>query len=142
MTPLPQGDYVVMMTKSEEKPFKDPTSGTKCAITFQVVEGEYKNRLLWVNLNLNHHGKPTSAKTVEIARQELRSIQDAIGKINIADTSELHGIPIIASVGLKKGCDNVVRNEVTKYTSTTAQGAPMPAAQPAPVASGPGDAPF
>ncbi len=67
--PIPAGKYLAAITGSEMKPTKNG-SGEYLEITFQVLEGEYKGRLLWTRLNLNH----PKADTVKYARAELSAI--------------------------------------------------------------------
>ena len=62
LEPIPTGKYVAVITDSEMKPTKSG-SGNYLQLTFQVIEGEYANRLLWVRLNLEN---PNST-AVEIA---------------------------------------------------------------------------
>ena len=66
---IPAGKYVAVVTASEMKPTKNG-NGAYLELTFQVIEGEYKNRLLWERLNLD---KPNPL-TVKIARSELSAL--------------------------------------------------------------------
>ena len=48
---LPNGNYLVIATAGEERESK--TNGTKfLAMTYEVLEGEYKGRKLFVNFHL------------------------------------------------------------------------------------------
>ena len=51
--PIPAGKYLAVITESESKPNKAGT-GSYLQLTFQVIEGEYKNRFLWARLNLDN----------------------------------------------------------------------------------------
>ena len=51
--PIPAGKYLAVITDSEMKPTKSG-NGSYLELTFQVIEGEYKNRLLWARLNLDN----------------------------------------------------------------------------------------
>ena len=61
--PLPAGKYLAAITESEMKPTKSG-SGSYLQLTFTILEGEYKNRVLWARLNLNN----PNATAVKIAR--------------------------------------------------------------------------
>ena len=72
--PIPAGKYLAVITDSEMKPNKAGT-GSYLQLTFQIIEGEYKNRLLWARLNLDN----PNATAVQIARAELSAICRAVG---------------------------------------------------------------
>ncbi|HMO94256.1 MAG TPA: DUF669 domain-containing protein, partial [Pirellulaceae bacterium] len=63
---IPAGKYLAVITESEMKPNKAGT-GSLLQLTFQVIEGDYENRLLWTRLNLDH----PNATAVQIARADL-----------------------------------------------------------------------
>jgi len=44
--PIPAGKYLAIITDSEMKPTKNG-NGSYLELTFQVIEGPCKNRLLW-----------------------------------------------------------------------------------------------
>jgi len=67
---MPVGKYIAVITDSEMKPTKSG-SGNYLQLKFQIVEGEYANRLLWVRLNLDN----TNATAVKIARLPLSEIR-------------------------------------------------------------------
>ena len=63
--------------------------------------------------------------TVEIAQRELNSICHAVGKLRVADTEELHGIPMKVKLGFEK--DNAERNEPKGYKPAAGAAASRPA---------------
>lgn len=112
--PIPAGKYLAIISESEMKPTKSG-SGDYLQLTFQVIEGEHKGRLLWARLNLDN---PNST-TVKIARAELSAICRAVGVLAPKDSIELHNIPLIITVGLKKRDDtgeltNVIKGYLKK----------------------------
>lgn len=109
--PIPADEYSAVITNSEEKPTKAGT-GTYLELTFQIVEGEYQNRLLWTRLNLNN---PTD-RAVQIARAELSAICRAVGVLTPKDSAELHDLPLLIKVKQKrrKDTDEIV-NEIVGY---------------------------
>jgi len=109
--PIPAGKYLAAITESEMKPTKNG-SGSYLQMTFTILEGEYKNRILWARLNLNN----ANATAVKIARSELSAICHAVGVLQPKDSVELHNIPLLITVKVKKRSDNdELTNEVKGY---------------------------
>ena len=125
--PIPAGKYIAAITESEMKPTKSGT-GSYLQLSFTILEGEYKNRVLWARLNLNN----PNATAVKIARSELSAICHAVGVLSPQDSVELHNLPLVITVKLKKRDDTgELTNEVKGYAKKeTATGQP----QQAPVA--------
>lgn len=114
--PIPAGRYLAAVTASEMKPVKSG-SGSYLELTFTVLEGEYKNRVLWARLNLNNPN-PTAVK---IARGELSALCRAVGVMQPRDSVELHNIPLVISVKCKKREDTgEITNEVKGYEAKAA----------------------
>lgn len=130
--PIPAGKYLTVISESEFKPTKNG-GGQYLQLTFQVLEGEHKGRLLWARLNLDN----PNDTTVKIARAELSAICRAVGVMAPKDSVELHNLPLVIKVGHKKRDDTGEMTNVIKgYEKKGA------AAQPAPAAAGNGKAPW
>lgn len=116
--PIPAGKYLAIITETEMKPTKAGT-GQYLQLTFQVLEGEHKGRLVWARLNLDN----PSEMAVKIARAELSSICRAIGVMAPKDSIELHNLPLVIKVGCKKRDDTGdITNEIKGYeTKASAQ---------------------
>ncbi len=127
--PIPAGKYLAVIVESEMKSNKAGT-GSYLQLTFQVVEGPYKNRLLWTRLNLDN----PNATAVQIARAELSAICRAIGVMTPNDSVELHNLPLLISVKCKKRSDTGdLQNEVAGYAKKeAANGQPQQAAASTP----------
>ena len=109
--PIPAGKYLAIITESEMKPTKAGT-GQYLQLTFQVLDGPYKGRLVWARLNLDN----PSDMAVKIARAELSSICRAVGVLAPKDSIELHDLPLTITVGCKKRDDTAeMTNEVKGY---------------------------
>lgn len=118
LEPLPVGKYVAVITDSEMKPTKSG-AGQYLQLTFQVIEGPHANRLLWVRLNLDN----PNATAVEIARRELSSICRAVGVLTPTDSTDLHNLPCVIHVKVKKRSDTgELQNEVKGYSRREAAG--------------------
>jgi hypothetical protein len=109
--PIPPGKYLAVITESETKPTKNG-NGNYLELTFQVIEGPYKNRNLWSRLNLEN----PSAQAVQIAQGELSALCRAVGIMQPKDSIELHNLPLVVGVKCKKREDNGdVVNEIKGY---------------------------
>lgn len=109
--PIPAGKYPAAITESVVKPTKDG-SGSYLELTFTVVEGEYQGRKVWDRLCTNH----PNPMTVKIARGNLSAICRAVGVLQPRDSAELHNLPMIINVKLKKRSDNdELTNEIKGY---------------------------
>ena len=108
---IPAGKYLAAITESEMKETKAGT-GRYLQLTFTIIEGEYKNRILWARLNLNN----PNATAVKIARAELSAICHAVGVMSPRDSVELHNLPLLITVKCKKREDTgEIVNEVKGY---------------------------
>lgn len=131
--PIPAGKYLAAITESDMKPTKSGV-GQYLQFTFQIIEGEYKGRLVWSRLNLDN----PNATTVKVARAELSAICRAVGVPAPKDSAELHNLPLIISVGLKKRDDTGEMTNVLKGYSKKDAAVPRGTA----VASGTGAPPW
>lgn len=114
--PLPVGEYKVIL-QSAEGPIETANgTGSYLKLRFRVIEGEYKNRLLFENLNLWRTGQSEKDKTtIRIAQSKLRDLCLAVGKAKIRDTSELLNKPLIVHLKIRDGGNYGPQNEITAY---------------------------
>jgi hypothetical protein len=120
---IPAGKYLAVITESEMKPTKSGT-GSLLQLTFQIIEGQYQNRLVWARLNLDN----PNAVAVQIARADLSAICRAVGVTNPKDSAELHNLPLLIQVRCKKRIDTGdVVNEIKGYAKRQV---PTPVAPP------------
>jgi len=124
LDPLPAGKYLAAITASEMKPTK-AGDGSYLQLEFTVVDGDCKGRKVWDRLCLNHPNQ----QTVKIARGNLSAICRAVGVMQPKDSVELHNIPLVITVKLKKRDDTgELANEVRGYAKKeTAAGQPQQA---------------
>lgn len=124
--PIPAGKYVAVITASQMKDNKTKT-GTYLELTFQVIEGEYKNRLLWARLSLNH----PSETTAKIARSHLAAICKAVGVLTPRDSAELHNLPMVINVKIKKRNDtDELTNDIKAFSARETVVAPAAQSKP------------
>jgi len=116
---LPVDDYLAVISESAMKDTKKIMSNGKpgkyLSFTFTVIEGDYKDRKVFVNLNLDNDNE----KTVEIAQKDLSAICRATGILHPKDSSELHDKPIVISVGIRKGSNGYEDSNIVKKYSRT-----------------------
>lgn len=121
---LPRDDYHVKVKDSKVKDNKARVAALKegndipgkvTTLVFEVQEGEFKGRLLFDGMNLEH----TSDQSVEIAFKELNSIKKACGiDGDLNETEELHGKELIMSVKeVPATAQYPASNEATGYHS-------------------------
>ena len=124
--PIPAGKYVAAIIASEMKPTKAGT-GQFLELTFQVLEGDYKNRLLWTRLNLDN----PNATAVQIARAELSAICRAVGVMAPNDSAELHDLPLVINVRCKRRDDTGdIVNEIKGFSQKESAAQPKPETVP------------
>lgn len=93
---IPAGDYIATIASSETKETNAGT-GSYLSLMFRIMEGEYKGRTVWCNLNLDN----PSEQAVNIAKRALSAICKAVDVPFPKDSSELHGIPLVISVKVR-----------------------------------------
>jgi len=108
---IPAGKYLAAVTESEMKPTKNG-SGSYLQLTLTILEGDYKGRVLWSRLNLVNPNQTA----VKIAQGELSAVCRATGVMTPRDSCELHNIPLLITVKVKKREDNgELSNEVKGF---------------------------
>ncbi|HNX25797.1 MAG TPA: DUF669 domain-containing protein [Phycisphaerae bacterium] len=118
--PIAAGKYPMAITASEIKPTKNG-DGSYLELELTVVEGEFEGRKVWDRLCINHPKELTQT----IARGKLSSICRAVGVMSPGDSAELHNIPLLVKVKLKKRDDtDEMTNEVSYYSPIEKQTAP------------------
>lgn len=120
--PIPAGDYPAQIINTELS--HSQGGDLMLNITWQVMEGEYAERLLFDRVMLSG-----SDKAVAFGKRKIKTIADAIGHPNpnrVENSEELHGLPCLIVVVIKpyQGED---RNEVRDYKSQAKAAVPVAA---------------
>ena len=97
LEPIPADKYLAVITDSEMKATKNG-NGYYLELTFQVIDGPYKNRLIWERLNLHNPNE----QAVKIAQGELSAICRAVGVMQPKDSVDLHNLPLVVKVKCRK----------------------------------------
>jgi hypothetical protein len=119
--PLPEGQYEMVITRTDVKPTKAGT-GEYLEAEMQVVDGEFSGRRHWERFNVSNPNKQAE----DIAKAALGALCNAVGITNITDTDQLHDVPFVAMLELDR--KDPTRNRIVAYM---AAGQSKPAAQPA-----------
>lgn len=138
---IPAGWYNVMADESEMKPTKDG-NGAFLALRFTVLDGQFVNRKVFTRLNLRN-ANPVAQ---EIAYKQLSAICHAVGVMQVADSTQLHGRPLKIKVKVRAASgDYEASNEISAYKNINEQvegpSAQAPAAGGAPWGNAPAAAP-
>ena len=125
---VPAGWYNAMIDQSEMKPTKDG-SGAYLEARFNIIDGQYANRKIFMRLNLRN----TNPVAQEIAYKQLSAIAHAVGVLHVQDSSQLHGLPMKVKVKLRKDTTGQYEdsNEISTIKNINEQvdmGAQAPAA--------------
>jgi len=132
-TPLPAGEYLVMATDSEVKQTKNG-NGQYLQMTLQVLDGPYKNRLIFDRINIQN----TNSTAQEIGQRALSAMCHAVGVLQVSDSAQLHHIPFTVRVSVRQDPQYGDSNEVKAYKSAAGN---KPAVSTRPAASKPAPAP-
>lgn len=111
-TPLPSGKYSMHISNMEVKANRDASTGHNLAIEYTVLDGEFKGRKFFENLNLWHTG---SSAAVEIANKQLSSIGHAVGILSGNDPTALAFKPMHVELELTEAAPDKI-NENTGET--------------------------
>lgn len=112
---LPNGQYPIMFTDAIWKETK-AQNGHYLFLTAVVTDGDFEDRKLFVNLNLDN----PSEKAVEIAKRELGAIGRAVGVVTMKEASNLLDLPLLCDVVVEPAKDNFpAKNKITAYHPLT-----------------------
>lgn len=134
-SPIPAGVYDAEVVESDVVPTKN-NDGTIVKITLKVTSGQFENRRIWANVNIQNH----SDVAQEIGQRQLSDLARATGFAAIpSNTEDFHGIPIRINVKLTPGNGQYgPKNEVSRYMPLNGSEASAPrAATTAPAARAP-----
>lgn len=110
---LPNGKYIMTLVESEKRTSQN-SGDDYVSLEFEIQGGQYEGRKLWLNLSL----WSSNPKAVTFARSMLSSLCHAAGVLNLTDTSQLEGIPVVGVVKQKLNKQtNEMQNQITKFES-------------------------
>jgi hypothetical protein len=119
--PVPAGWYPAMVVKSEMKTTK--AGGEMLVLQWDILEGQYKGRKIFCNLNLKNDNKQAE----EIAHRELASICKCIGIIHPRGSEELHNKPMMIKLAVRPETEQFpASNDIKGYEVIQKQNAAAP----------------
>ena len=132
--PLPAGTYLAHITESDVQPLKSG-NGEGLKLTFEIIDGQFKGRKVYENLNIRH----TSEDTQRIAQSQLSALCHAVNVIKLMDTAALHFKPVRINVTVREAVGQYKASNNIKGYEAAGGGisAPATAPTPAPVADTP-----
>ena len=132
--PLPAGTYLAHIVESDVQPLKSG-NGEGLKLTFEIIDGQFKGRKVYENLNIRH----TSEDTQRIAQSQLSALCHAVNVIKLMDTSALHFKPVRINVTVREAVGQYKASNNIKGYEAAGGGisAPTTAPTPAPVAETP-----
>jgi len=95
--PVPAGTYLAQIIESDVAPLKSG-KGTGLKLTFEIIDGQYKGRRIWENLNIQHENDETQ----RIAQSQLSALCHAVNEIKVKDTAVLHHKPVHVRVVVRE----------------------------------------
>lgn len=123
---IPAGVYTAQITDSKIYPTKAGT-GTILELTFQILEGQYHNRLVWARINIQNQNQTAE----QIGQKQLSSICHAVHVMQLQDSTQLHNKPLRIRVKVKPDDGYGEKNEINGFEGLERSGAPAPSS-PAP----------
>lgn len=117
-----------VITSSEWKETKDKTGGY-LALKYEIIDGNYKGRLIFENINLQN----SNDKAVKIAQETLAKICNAIGKVTVQNSEELHNIPMSLKLGVNPSQNGYEpSNKIKSYSKSNGNSGIQPQAETKP----------
>jgi hypothetical protein len=104
-------------------------------MTFEILDGQYKGRRVWENLNIQH----TNEDTQRIAQSQLSALCHAVNVIKLEDTAALHFKPVKIKVVVREAQGQYQASNNIKGYESAGGAIPSfaPVSEPAPAASAP-----
>ena len=122
---IPAGTYLAHITESDVVDLKSG-NGQGLKLTFEVIDGQFKGRKVWENLNVVH----TNEQTQGIAQSQLSAICRATGVNKLEDTGSLHFKPIKITVAIKPASGDYKEGNTIKGYEAANGSAPAQHASP------------
>lgn len=122
LTVVPAGKYDVSIESCEQRDNKEG-EGRHLAIMLNILSGKYEGRKIFNNVNLWN----PSEKAQAFAQGTMSAICHATGVMQLEDTDQLIGIPMVADIRVAQqktfGKSNVVNVYLPKNTDVSSDNA-------------------
>lgn len=119
---IPSGDYVAVLIDSEIKPAKKNENDKIIHMSFQIVDGHYKDKVILYFLSIVHKNETAQ----RIALQNLAALQRAVGVTGrLANTDVLHNKRVVLRVeyidAAKTSRGRFAENAITGFSAYEGQ---------------------
>jgi len=125
-SPIPANTEVVLSVIESETTEPNTNGNAFYRLKFEVLEGEHKGRII----SDSYTYRSPNQKAQNIGLRKLRNVCESLGMAGFRTTSELHGKPMRAKLGLDKPNNNGdVYNNIKKtmpYGQAPTQTTPAP----------------
>jgi hypothetical protein len=115
------------ITESDVQPLKSG-NGEGLKLIFEIIDGQFKGRKIWENLNIRH----TNEDTQRIAQSQLSALCHAVNVIKLMDTAALHFKPVRINVTVREAQGIYKTNNNIKGYEAAGGGISAPATAPTP----------
>ena len=121
--PLPAGTYEAVVSSSESKAMKSG-NGMGFDFCYDIVSGPYTGRKVFGWITFEHR---TSPQAQQIGREQLSSLCRAVGITQLNDTTQLHNLPLLITIGIDRNdpTRNVIKGFKAKTGTTAAPAKPV-----------------
>ena len=127
---LPAGEYVAEIIESAIEDVSRRNDYGRCLkLTWKLQGSEYDGRLVWQRISMWAINITNNDKVVSIAQSQFASIRLATGKNVVNNTEEIHHIPCLIRISVKKSDQYGDQNEVK---AVKPNGAPVATSSPPP----------
>ena len=133
--PVKPGTYEAVIADTEVRPTRNG-NGKGINVTFEILSGDAKGRKVWAWINFQH----PKAEAQRIGQEELARLCKAVGVGKLDDTTQLHNLPMMITVGIDK--DDPTRNVIKGYRAKEGTAAAPASAPQGSGAAATGDAPW
>ena len=96
---IPPAVYLAKVTGALRRPTKQCPDCWYWLLTFSIIGGEFEGRSLPARFNIVN----TNDEAQEIGRSQFRHYLDCIGCLNPKSEAELRDVPVLITVGTRKG---------------------------------------
>jgi hypothetical protein len=125
--PIPAAKYNAVIEATEIKP-TSKGDGKRLNLTFSVIGGEFNNRKIFEGLNIEN----PNSEAQRISLENLSAICHAINVMDLRDTEQLHGKPLVIKVAIKAASgDYEARNVIKGYEAASNTGSTGGQSRPA-----------
>lgn len=107
---IPPGKYPVYIEQAEVRQTK-AGNGHYIKITMSILEGDFRNRKLWDQINIDNPSEECQA----IGLRTLSALAKATNIDSLTDSAQLVGKVVIASVRVKRSDNYGDQNEIRTY---------------------------